>query len=85
MREFVAEHFQGHSVLKADRNHSAETLHQPGDCGALLRHANENFPGLSIGIEADRQIAFVAADREVMRDGRALIGKTVPVRLRWTQ
>ena len=31
MRELVAEHFQWHSVLKADRNHGAEALHQTGN------------------------------------------------------
>ena len=31
MLELVAEHFQWHSVLKADRNHGAEALHQSGN------------------------------------------------------
>ena len=62
-----------YSVLKTDRHHGAETLHQSGNGRSGLRHSNENLARLAIGVKADREIAFMSPEGEVMRDGRTLI------------
>ena len=78
VREFFAEQFQRHAVLQRDRDGQRKAVHQAADGGSFFRHGDEEFAGLAVGIEADGDVALVAADVEFVRDRRALVLQLVP-------
>ena len=71
-------------MLQSNGSYCAEAFHQSADSRSRLRHPYKDFAWLAIRIESDCQIAFVSSNREVVRDGHALIRKPVPVGLRRT-
>ena len=60
--ELFAEDLEGDAVLEAEGGGGGEGVHEAGDGGAFLGHADEDFAGLAVGVEADGDVAFVAAD-----------------------
>ena len=48
-----------------------EGVHQPADRGAFLGHGDEDLAGLAVLVQADRDVALVAGDRELVGDRRA--------------
>jgi hypothetical protein len=66
-------------MLQADGHDRTKALHQPGDGRSLFRHPNEYLARLAVRIQADCHIAFMSADREVMRDRCPLVRKMVAI------
>lgn len=58
----------GQAVLDRERKRPAEALNQARQGRAFLGHFDEDFPGRSVGVQADGQVAFVAHDVELMGD-----------------
>ena len=75
--ELLAEHTQRHAVLEGEGDRGREGVHEAGDGGAFLGHADEDLAGLAVGVEADGDVAFVAGEAELVGDGGALGGETV--------
>ena len=65
------------AVLEGERDGGGEGVHEAGDGGAFLGHADEDFAGLAVGVEADGDVALVAGEAELVGDGGALGGQTV--------
>ena len=75
--ELLAQHAQRHAMLQRDADGGGEAVHQAGDGGALLGHADKDLSGVSVGIEADRDVAFVACDGELVRDRGPFSGQAM--------
>ncbi len=73
--EFSDQGFDGHAVLQADGDQRGDGVHQAADGGAFLGHADEDFAGLAVVVEADGDVAFVAGDVELVGDGVAGVGQ----------
>ena len=82
VRELFAQHLQRHAVLQGKRDRSGEGIHQARDRRSLLGHADEDLARLVVGVEADGDVALVAGDGELVRDGRALLRQPVAHRAR---
>ena len=77
MGELLAEDAEGDAVLEREGDGGGEGVHEAGDGGAFLGHADEDFAGLAVGVEADGDVALVAGEAEFVGDGGALGGETV--------
>src|SRR6266566_2217287 len=66
MGELLAEDAQGDAVLESERNGRSEGVHQSGDGGALLGHADEDLAGLAVGVEPDGDVALVSSQAELV-------------------
>ena len=75
--EFFAEDLERDAVLEGEGDGGGEGVHEAGDGGAFLGHADEDFSGGSVGVEADGDVAFVAGDGEFVGEGGALFGEAV--------
>ena len=75
--ELLAEDLEGDAVLEGEGDGGGEGVHEAGDGGAFLGHADEDFAGCAVGVEADGDVAFVAADAELVGDGHALGGEAM--------
>ena len=75
--ELFAEHAQRHAVLQREADGGGEAVHEAGDGGTLLGHADEDLAGVAVGIEADGDVALVAGDGELVGDGGALAGEAM--------
>ena len=75
--ELLAEHAERDAVLEAERDGGGEGVHEAGDGGAFLGHADEDFAGLAVGVEADGDVALVTGEAELVGDGGALGGQAV--------
>ena len=75
--ELLAEHAQRHAVLEGERHGGREGVHQSGDGGAFLRHADKNFTRLPVGIEPDGDVAFMTCQTEFVRHAGSLCRQTV--------
>ena len=64
-------------MLEGEGDGGGEGVHEAGDGGAFLGHADEDFAGAAVGVEADGDVAFVAGDAEFVGDGGALGGEAV--------
>ena len=64
-------------MLQGDGDGQGEAVHEAGDSGAFFGHGDENFAGLTVGIEADGDVAFVSAHVEFVGDGHALFTQFV--------
>ncbi len=60
--ELFGEDPEGDAVLEGEGDGGGEGVHEAGDGGAFLGHADEDFAGAAVGVEADGDVAFVAAD-----------------------
>ena len=58
--ELLAEDAEGDAVLEGEGDGGGEGIHEAGDGGAFFGHADEDFAGLAVGVEADGDVAFVA-------------------------
>jgi hypothetical protein len=77
VRELLAQDFERDAVLEGERGGGGEAVHEAGDGGAFFGHADEDFAGLAVGVEADGDVAFVAGDGEFVGERGALVGKTM--------
>ena len=75
--ELLAEDAERDAVLEGERDGGGEGVHEAGDGGAFLGHADEDFAGLAVGVEADGDVALVSGEAELVGDGGALGGETV--------
>src|SRR5580698_4011734 len=57
--ELLAEHTQRYAVLEGKRDSRGEGVHESGDGGAFLGHADEDLAGGAVGVEAYGDIALV--------------------------
>jgi hypothetical protein len=73
MAELVDQVLQRHAVLERQGDRGGEAVHQATDRRALLRHAQEDLAGGAVLVEADGQVALVAADVELVGDRGALV------------
>ena len=71
MGEFFDQHFEGNAVLEGEGDGGGEGVHESGDGGAFLGHADEDFAGLAGGVEADGDVALVSGEGELVGDGEA--------------
>ena len=75
--ELFAQDFERDAVLEGERDGGGEAVHEAGDGGAFLGHADEDFAGLAVGVEADGDVALVSGEGEFVGEGGALLGETV--------
>ena len=75
--EFLAEDAERDAVLEGEGDGGGEGVHEAGDGGAFLGHADEDFAGLAGGVEADGDVALVAGEGELVGEGGALLGQAV--------
>ena len=75
--ELFGEDLEGDAVLQGERDGGGEGVHEAGDGGALLGHADKDFAGAVVGVEADGDVALMAGDVEFVGDGGALRGEAV--------
>ena len=75
--ELFAEELERDSVLEGEGDGGGEGIHEAGDGGAFFGHADEDFAGALVGVEADGEVALVAGDGELVGDGGALRGEAV--------
>ena len=73
--ELLAQVLQRHAVLQGERNGCRKRIHQARDGRAFLRHLDEDFAWLAVVVEAHRDVAFVAADGELVGERSALVGQ----------
>ena len=81
--ELLAEDAEGDAVLEGERDSGGEGVHESGDSGAFLGHADENFTRLSVGVEAYGDVALVSGDAELVGDGGALRGEAMAYGAGW--
>jgi hypothetical protein len=81
--EFFDEHFEGDAVLEGEGDGGGEGVHESGDGGAFLGHADEDFAGLAGGVEADGDVALVSGEGEFVGEGGALLGEAVADGFGW--
>ena len=77
MRELLAENAKRDAVLKRERDGRGERVHQAGDSGTLLGHADKDFARLPVRVEADGDVALMSGERELVCDRRALGGQAM--------
>src|SRR5207247_151331 len=65
MAELAHQHFERHAVLQGHGRQDAEGIHEAGDRAAFLRDLDEQLAGRAVVVEADVDVAFLAADIEV--------------------
>ena len=58
------------AVLEGERDGGGEGVHEAGDGGAFLGHADEDLAGLAVGVEADGDVALVSGEAELVGDAR---------------
>jgi len=75
--EFVDQDLQGYAILQAQRDGRAEGIHDAADRAAFFRLRDEDLAGAAIFVQAHRDVAFVAGDVELMRDGLSRIGQSL--------
>ena len=73
MRELADERIQRHAVLQGHAGECADAVHQAADGGTFLRHGDEELARLAVFEQADREVAFVARDVELVRERRPRI------------
>ena len=78
MAEFIHQGLERDTILKGDGSHRRDGVHQSRNRAPLLRHLQEDFTGLSLFVQANREIPLVARDRELMRKRLALIRQLAP-------
>ena len=62
----------------------AKEVHESGDeLEPSFCHADEDFAGLAVGVEAYGDVALVSGEAELVGDGGALGGETVTDGARW--
>ena len=62
VRELLAEQLQWLAMLQAHGDRRGEGIHEAGDGGALLGHADEDFARAAVGVKADGEVALVTSD-----------------------
>ena len=77
MGELFAEDLEGDAVLEGERDGRREGIHEAGDGGAFLGHADEDFARLPVGVEAYSDVALMAAEAELVGDAGALGGEAM--------
>ncbi len=82
--ELFAEELERHAVLEAHGDGGGEAIHEAGDGGAFFGHADEDFAGAAVGVEADGDVALMPGDAEFVGDGGALGGEAVTHGAWWT-
>src|ERR1700736_2024752 len=78
VRELLHQHFQRDTVLERQRDAGREGIHQPRDGAAFLGHHQEDLAGRAILVDADRDVALVALDVELVGDRPALVEQLAP-------
>jgi hypothetical protein len=73
VREFPHERIQRHAVLPGQTRQRANAVHEAANGGTFLGHGDEQFAGLAVVKQTDREIAFVTGDIELMRDRGARV------------
>ena len=68
MGELVHQRLQRHAVLQRQRDRGRERVHQAGDRRAFLAHRQEDLARRAVLVHADRDVAFVPGDAELVRD-----------------
>ena len=76
MREFLYQRFKRHAILQRHAGQGADAIHQAANRGTFLRHGDEQFAGPAVLEQADREVAFVAGNVELVGDGGARFGQT---------
>ena len=69
--ELFAQHLERHAVLQRERDGGGEGIHQAADGAAFFGHADEDFAGLAVGVEAYGDVALVPAETELVGDAEA--------------
>ena len=69
-------------MLQRQRGGAGKTVHEAGDGGAFLGHGDEDFARTAVAVEADGDVALVAADVEFVGDRHALVVEPVTVGMR---
>src|SRR6516162_2841770 len=77
VRELFAQQLERNAVLQGDGDGAGKAVHQATDGRAFLGHGDEQLARHSVLVEADGEVAFVSADLEFVRDGKALVGQTM--------
>ncbi len=54
--------------MQRERDGSSKAIHQTADRAAFLSHGDEQLAGTAVGIQANIQVAFMAADVELVRN-----------------
>lgn len=80
--EFVAQQAQRNSVLQRERDRRGEGIHETGNGGAFLGHADKEFAGYAVLIEAHGDVALMAGDGELVGERGALLRQAVAQRAR---
>ena len=75
MGELLDQDLERYPVLQGQRDGGGEGVHQPGDGAPFLGHHQEDLARSSVRIDADRDVALVALDVELVGDGPALVGQ----------
>ena len=81
--ELLAEDAERDAVLESEGYSGGEGVHESGDGGAFFCHADEDFAGLAVGVEAYGDVALVSGEAELVGDGGALGRETVTDGARW--
>src|SRR5450631_581258 len=68
VRKLLAEHLEGNTMLQRDGDGGGKGIHQSGDGGSFLAHLDEYLAGLPVGIQADRDVAFMSGNGELVRE-----------------
>src|SRR5947208_9840776 len=76
--ELVDERLERNAVLERVRNRLRERVGKARDRRSFLRHHEENLARLAVLEQADRDVALVALDVELVRDRLALVRKLAP-------
>ena len=67
VRKLLHERLHRYAILQRHRDRRAEGIHQPADGAAFLGHRDEHFAGRAVIVQADRDVAFVPGDVELVR------------------
>ncbi|MCW3059651.1 MAG: hypothetical protein JWQ02_1472 [Capsulimonas sp.] len=80
--ELIHQRRKRDAVLEGQGDRGGEAVHQAGDGGTLFGHADEDLAGIAgVRVQAHRNVSLVAADRELVRYGRALVGQAAAHRV----
>jgi len=78
--ELAHEAVDRHAVLQAHRDERGDAVHQAADRAAFFGHGDEDFAGLAVFVQADGDVALVAADIELVREGVTRVGQAATQR-----
>ena len=73
--ELIDQRNQRHAVLQGHRVAGSDDIHKATDGAALLGHSDKQFTRLTILVQPHRQIAFMAGDREFVRNALSCFGR----------